>query len=78
MKSIEELEKEYRKRTPTSLKCFERAKKNIPLGVNSNFQAYDPYPIFWDYAKGNMWMGMNISISTRLLVPHWRGMRTPY
>ena len=53
MKSIEELEKEYRRRTPTSLKCFERAKKHVPLGVNSNFQAYDPYPIFWDHAKGN-------------------------
>ena len=53
MKSIEELEKEYRRRTPTSLKCFERAKKNVPLGVNSNFQAYDPYPIFWDHAKGD-------------------------
>jgi len=53
MKSIEELEKEYRRRTPTSLKCFERAKKNLPLGVNSNFQAYDPYPIFWDHAKGD-------------------------
>jgi len=53
MKSIEELEKEYRRRTPTSLKCFERAKKHVPLGVNSNFQAYDPYPIFWDYAKGS-------------------------
>jgi glutamate-1-semialdehyde 2,1-aminomutase len=53
MKSIKELEKEYRRRTPTSLKCFERAKKNVPLGVNSNFQAYDPYPIFWDHAKGN-------------------------
>ena len=53
MKSIEELEKEYRRRTPTSLKCFERAKKYVPLGVNSNFQAYDPYPIFWDHAKGS-------------------------
>jgi len=53
MKSIEELEKEYRRRTPTSLKCVERAKKSVPLGVNSNFQAYDPYPIFWDHAKGN-------------------------
>ena len=53
MKSIEELEKEYRRRTPTSLKCFERAKKNVPLGVNSNFQGYDPYPIFWDHAKGS-------------------------
>ena len=53
MKSIEELEKEYRRRTPTSLKCFERAKKNLPMGVNSNFQAYDPYPIFWDHAKGD-------------------------
>ena len=53
MQSIEELGKEYRRRTPTSLKCFERAQKHIPLGVNSNFQAYAPYPIFWDHAKGN-------------------------
>ena len=53
MKSIEELEKEYKRRTPTSLKCFERAKKSFQGGVASNFQAYEPYPIFWDHAKGS-------------------------
>ncbi len=53
MKSLEELEKEYRRRTPTSLKCFERAKKSVQGGASSNFQLYDPYPIFWDHAKGS-------------------------
>ncbi len=52
MSTLEELQKEYRRRTPTSLKCFERAKKSFQGGVASNFQAYDPYPIFWDHAKG--------------------------
>jgi len=53
MKSIEELQKEYERRTPTSLKCFERAKKSLQGGVASNFQAYEPHPIFWDHAKGS-------------------------
>lgn len=53
MKSIEELQKEYRRRTPTSLKCFERAKEGFQGGVASNFQAYDPYPVFWDHASGS-------------------------
>lgn len=53
MRSLEELQKEYQRRTPTSLKCFERAKKSFQGGVASNFQAFDPYPIFWDHAKGS-------------------------
>jgi len=53
VRSLEELQKEYQRRTPTSLKCFERAKKSFQGGVASNFQAFDPYPIFWDHAKGS-------------------------
>jgi len=53
VKSIEELRKEYRRRTPTSLKCFEGAKKSLQGGVASNFQAYEPHPTFWDHAKGS-------------------------
>ena len=53
MSTLEELQKEYQKRTPTSRKCFERAKKSFQGGVASNFQALDPYPLFWDHAKGS-------------------------
>lgn len=53
MRSIEELGKEYRKRTPKSLECFERAKKSLQGGVGSNFQVIKPYPLFVDHAKGS-------------------------
>jgi glutamate-1-semialdehyde 2,1-aminomutase len=53
MKSLEELEKEYRRRTPTSLKCFERAVKSVQGGASSNFQIFEPYPVFWDHASGS-------------------------
>ncbi len=53
MRSIEELGKEYRKRTPKSLECFERAKKSLQGGVGSNFQVIEPYPMFIDHAKGS-------------------------
>lgn len=36
----------YEKRTPKSAEAHKRAQKRIPLGVASNYRAYDPYPIF--------------------------------
>lgn len=36
----------YEKRTPKSAEAHKRAEKRIPLGVASNYRAYDPYPIF--------------------------------
>jgi len=53
MKNIEELEKEYKKRTPKSLECLERAKKSFQGGVGSNLQFFEPYPLFIDHAKGS-------------------------
>jgi len=44
-----ELQKEiaaYEQRTPKSKESYERNLKRIPLGVASNYRAYDPYPIF--------------------------------
>src|ERR1700710_37829 len=35
----------YMKRTAGSMKATERARKVMPLGVPSSFQAYDPHPI---------------------------------
>jgi hypothetical protein len=32
--------------TPRSRQLFERARKSLPLGVASSFQAADPYPIY--------------------------------
>ena len=36
----------YEKRTPKSAEAHTKAQKRIPLGVASNYRAYDPYPIF--------------------------------
>ncbi|HXY04117.1 MAG TPA: aminotransferase class III-fold pyridoxal phosphate-dependent enzyme, partial [Terriglobales bacterium] len=44
-----ELQKEvatYERRTPKSAESHKRNLKRIPLGVASNYRAYDPYPIF--------------------------------
>jgi glutamate-1-semialdehyde 2,1-aminomutase len=46
-------EAEYRRRTPKSAALHERAKRALPLGVASSFQAYDPYPLFMTDARGS-------------------------
>ncbi len=46
-------EEEYRRRTRRSADLFERARKSLPLGVASSFQAYDPYPLFMTDARGS-------------------------
>jgi glutamate-1-semialdehyde 2,1-aminomutase len=43
----------YEKRTPKSAEAHKRALKRIPLGVASNYRAYDPYPLFVKDAKGS-------------------------
>ncbi len=51
-----ELQKElatYEKRTPKSAASHKRNLKRIPLGVASNYRAYDPYPIFVKEAQGS-------------------------
>ena len=45
----EALQKEialYEKRTPRSAEAHKKAQQRIPLGVASNYRAYDPYPLF--------------------------------
>jgi glutamate-1-semialdehyde 2,1-aminomutase len=52
----EELKKEiatYEKLTPKSAEAHKRALKRIPLGVASNYRAYDPYPLFVREGKGS-------------------------
>ena len=43
----------YEKRTPKSAESHKRALKRIPLGVASNYRAYDPYPLFVKEAQGS-------------------------
>src|ERR1700692_2083572 len=43
----------YEKRTPKSAAAHARALKRIPLGVASNYRAYDPYPIFVKEGQGS-------------------------
>ena len=42
----------YQKRTPKSAAAHAKAVSRIPLGVASNYRAYDPYPIFVKDGKG--------------------------
>jgi len=51
-----ELEKElatFERRTPKSAASHKRNLQRIPLGVASNYRAYDPYPIFVKEAQGS-------------------------
>ncbi len=51
-RGLEKELKRYEERTPKSRKAHERAEKRLPLGVASNYRAYDPYPLFVKDAAG--------------------------
>ena len=42
----------YRQRTSGSRALIERGRRTMPLGVESNFRFFEPYPIFIDRALG--------------------------
>src|SRR5438874_13637679 len=58
LKRIQEREEAaYRSRTPRSAELHARARRALPLGVASSFQAYDPYPLFMTDARGScLWV----------------------
>jgi glutamate-1-semialdehyde 2,1-aminomutase len=43
----------FERRTPKSVEAHKKNLKRIPLGVASNYRAYDPYPIFVQDAQGS-------------------------
>jgi hypothetical protein len=43
----------YAKRTAGSKRAIMRARKVLPLGVPSSFQAYDPHPIVVRHSAGS-------------------------
>ena len=43
----------YMRRTPKSAEAHKKNLKRIPLGVASNYRAYDPYPIFVKEGSGS-------------------------
>ncbi|HKT69708.1 MAG TPA: glutamate-1-semialdehyde 2,1-aminomutase [Terriglobales bacterium] len=43
----------FEKRTPKSAEAHKKNLKRIPLGVASNYRAYDPYPIFVKEGQGS-------------------------
>ena len=70
-------EAEFRRRTPRSHEIHERAKRSLPMGVSSSFQAVPPYPLFisraegshiWDY-DGNEYTDFHLAFGS-LLVGH--------
>ena len=42
----------FRSRTPQSEAMYRRGLRTMPLGVESNFRFYDPYPLYIDRASG--------------------------
>jgi glutamate-1-semialdehyde 2,1-aminomutase len=44
----------YERRTPRSKQAHTRALARIPLGVASNYRAYDPYPLFVREGRGGL------------------------
>jgi len=51
-RSVDVIE-EYKKRTPTSARIYEEARKLVPGGVNANVKFYPPYPLYMREAKGS-------------------------
>src|SRR5260370_12509129 len=43
----------FEHRTPKSAEAHKKNLKRMPLGVASNYRAYDPYPIFVAEASGS-------------------------
>ena len=43
----------FERRTPKSAEAYKKNLKRLPLGVASNYRAYDPYPIFVKDAGGS-------------------------
>src|SRR5258705_11806599 len=43
----------FERRTPKSAEAHKKNLKRLPLGVASNYRAYDPYPIFVQDAQGS-------------------------
>src|SRR5271169_4306942 len=51
-KALEKELQTYEKRTPKSKAAHKKALARLPLGVASNYRAYDPYPLFVKDAQG--------------------------
>ena len=74
-----ELQKElatFERRTPKSAESHKRNLKRIPLGVASNYRAYDPYPIFVKEGRARIsaiWMATTTSITISVLARSWPG-----
>jgi len=49
----EKEEKRLEQETPKSYELFQRARKSMPMGVASTYQARDPYPVYFTHGKGS-------------------------
>jgi len=43
----------FEKQTPKSKALYDKAKKDVPFGVHSNYRYSDPYPLYFSRAKGS-------------------------
>ena len=52
MSALDEEMRNLDKRTPKSKAIYEKAKKDVPFGVHSNYRYSEPYPLYFTRAKG--------------------------
>jgi glutamate-1-semialdehyde 2,1-aminomutase len=48
----DDVEREYRERTPTSRELYRETRQHVPAGVASTYRAWAPYPTFMERAEG--------------------------
>ena len=61
----------YKKKTPTSRKYYERAKKIFPGGISHNIRFFNPYPFFTKETKANKIIDLDNNIYTDYWMGHW-------
>ena len=70
----------FERRTPKSAEAHKKNLKRMPLGVASNYRAYDPYPIFVRRrraASSAISMATNTSTTTCVSARSWPDIAIP-
>ena len=62
----------FERRTPKSAEAHKKNLKRLPLGVASNYRAYDPYPIFVSEASGSKFRDLDGNEYHRPQSMFWR------
>ncbi len=68
---MEELERQYRKKTRTSASLFEKSKRLHVNGVSHNIRFFDPYPFVTKSARGKFLIDVDSNQYVDFWMGHW-------